>query len=709
VRRRPASPRAASVRRSLRVPRRRSVRVPHRRSVRVPPRWSGAGAGRARRPEARLWAFIAVVVCLLGTLLGRLTVVQVAQGGDYLRAGATANTREVVQPSVRGRILDAGGAPLVDNTSAVTVTVGRAALLAERDGGRALVARVAAVVRLPSARLWGRTLPCGTRGAPRAPACFNGSPYQPIPLATGVNARRALSLLEQPGRFPGVDVVAEPVRHHPHPGGLQASQLLGHLGRATGEEVTASSGRIAPTDLVGRAGLEGQYDAVLRGANGRSTVAVDPRGVVTSRLSSTDPVPGDDVVTHLSAPIQAASEKALADAVAAARRAGQRADSGAAVVLDVTNGAVVASASYPSYRPEVWTGGISQRDLDALTDPAAGTPLVNRATSSLFPPASTFKVVSLPAAVQAGNSLTGTYDCGSSYRVGNRDFQNYESRAYGRIDLRTAVVVSCDTIFYQFAYRSWLAQGGLDAPTDAPDPFVAMARAFGLGRASGVDLPGESAGRVPDRRWKQETWAATRTQTCARARTGYPDVAGTDPSRAAYLTALAKEKCSGGFLLRPGDAANFAIGQGDIAVTPLQMAQVYAAIGNGGTLWRPQVAAAVRAPDGRTVRTMAPERAGTVPLTPAVRAFLADALRGVVTEGTAAGAFAGFPLASYPVAGKTGTGEVFGKQSTSWFASYGPATRPRYAVVVVVSQGGTGGATAAPAVRAIWDAIRAHP
>jgi penicillin-binding protein 2 len=666
-------------------------------------------AARLRRPQARLWAFIGIVVCLLGTLLGRLTEVQVGQRDDYLRAAATVNTRQVVQPSVRGRILDAGGKPLVDNVSAATVTIERGTLLAADDEGRDLVTRVATVLGLPPEQLWGRTRPCGTSGAPRAPACFNGSPYQPIPVATGVDERRALSLLEQPGRFPGVAVVAEPVRHYPHPGGVNASQLLGYLGRATGEEVSTSAGRIAATDLVGRAGLEGQYDAVLRGVNGRTTLSVDPRGVVTGRLSGTDPVTGDDVVTHLSAPIQAASERALADAVAAARRAGQRADSGAAVVVDVTNGAVVASASYPTYEPEVWTGGISQRDLDAITDPAAGTPLVNRATSSLFPPASTFKVVSLPAAIEAGNSLTGTYDCGSSYRVGNRDFQNYESRAYGRIGLRRAVVISCDTIFYQFAYHSWLAQGGLSAATDTRDPFVSMARAFGLGRATGVDLPGESAGRIPDRQWKQATWAATRTQTCAHARTGYPDVAATDPARAAYLKALAVENCASGFQLRPGDAANFAIGQGDIAVTPLQMAQVYAAIANGGTLWRPQLAAAVRTPDGRTVRTMAPQRAGTVPLGATMRAFLDDALRGVVVEGTAAGAFEGFPLATYPVAGKTGTGEVFGQQATSWFASYGPATAPRYAVVVVVNQGGTGGATAAPAVRAIWDAIRTQP
>ena len=396
---------------------------------------------------------------------------QVGQGDDYLRAAATVNTRQVVQPSVRGRILDAGGKPLVDNVSAATVTIERGTLLAADDEGRDLVTRVATVLGLPPGQLWGRTRPCGTSGAPRAPACFNGSPYQPIPVATGVDERRALSLLEQPGRYPGVAVVAEPVRHYPHPGGVNASQLLGYLGRATGKEVSTSDGRVAATDLVGRAGLEGQYDTVLRGVNGRTTLSVDPRGVVTG--PAVRHRPGHRRRRRRrTCPHRSRRPASGPWPSRSPRRAGpaQRADSGAAVVVDVTNGAVVASASYPTYEPEVWTGGISQRDLDAITDPAAGTPLVNRATSSLFPPASTFKVVSLPAAIEAGNSLTGTYDCGSSYRVGNRDFQNYESRAYGRIGLRRAVVISCDTIFYQFAYHSWLAQGGLSAATDTRGP-----------------------------------------------------------------------------------------------------------------------------------------------------------------------------------------------------------------------------------------------
>jgi penicillin-binding protein 2 len=674
------------------------------------PRVGGRLPGVARRPhQVRLWVFVVLVVTLMGTLFGRLAVVQIGEHDGYVRAARQVNTRVVVQPAVRGRILDAARKPLADNTSTAFVTVERSALLAAKDGGRALIGRVATLLRMPFAQLWSKTYLCGTTGAPRAPLCFNGSPYQPIPIAQGVDPQRALSLLEQPENFPGIGVGAQPVRHYPHLDGLQASHVLGYLDRATVADVNRAAGQIADTDLVGRSGLEAQYDTVLRGVSGRTTVSIDPRSVVTGQISATDAVPGEDVITHLSAPIQAASEKALADAIAGARSRGWKADSGAAVVMDVTNGAVVAAASYPSYRPEVWTGGISEANLLALTDAKAGTPLVSRLTSSVFSPASTFKVISLPAAVNAGNSLSGTYNCGASFRVGNRDFHNYESTAHGVINLHTAIVISCDTIFYQFAYRSWLSQGGLAAKSDAGDPFVAMAKDYGLGVRTGIDLPGETAGRIPDRAWKQQNWDGTKIDTCARARTGYPDVAGTDPARAVYLKALAVENCQTGFQFRAGDAANFAIGQGDVAVTPLQMASAYAAIANGGTLWTPQVAAAFAKPDGTLVRTIEPRAHGQVGLSPRMLAFLHSALRGVVTDGTAKAAFAGFPLASYPIAGKTGTAEVFGKQTTSWFVSYAPANKPKYAVVVVVSQAGTGAETSAPAVRTIYDAIRSLP
>ncbi|GAA2746075.1 penicillin-binding protein 2 [Terrabacter aerolatus] len=662
------------------------------------------------RPRRRRVGVAGVVLVLLvtlfGLLLGRLGQLQLVQGPELARAAVTLNTRTVTEQALRGRILDRTGAPFVDNTFETVVTVQRSVLVDAADGGRDLVTRVAAALGLPFERLWGKTMLCGTVDAPAAPACFNGSPYVPIPVATGVDARRALTLLEQPEKFPGVGVAAQPVRSYPHPDGALAPHLLGWVARADAAEVTGSGGRIGAEDVVGRSGLEAQYDAVLRGTNGATVVSIDPRGIVTGTVGSTAPVPGRDVVTHLDARLQARTEAALARAVGSARAQKLRADTGAAVVVDVTNGAVVAAASYPSYDPSVFAGGISSADLARLDDERAGTPLRSRLTAETFPPASTFKVVSVPAAVNAGADLKGTYDCSPNLSVGGRVFDNYESRGYGPIDLHKTLVISCDTVFYRLAYAAWLAQGGLAAPVTTPDPFVSMAKAFGLGQRTGVDLPGEAAGRVPDRAWKQQYWLATKDETCRRASSGYPEVARTDPARAAYLKELAVENCSTGYQYRAGDAVNFSIGQGDTAVTILQMAGVYAAIANGGTLWQPQVAAAYRSPAGTT--TIPPHRLATVPLRADVAAYVRSALGDVTRPGGSAGtAFKGFPQDRYPVAGKTGTGEVFGKQATAWFAGFGPTTKPKYAVVVVVGQGGSGSKVAAPAVRQIFDAILA--
>ncbi len=680
---------------------RRRPRILGRRTPTVAP-------GVRRRPRTGVVGVVVVlVVVLFGLLVGRLGELQLVQGAQLARAAAGVNTRTVTDHALRGRILDRNGTPLATNTFTTTVTIERATLVGARDGGRALVASVASALGQPFERLWDKTMLCGTAGAPSAPACFNGSPYVPIPVATRVDERRALTLLEQPEKYPGVGVLAEPARGYPRPDGALAPHLLGWVARADASEVTGSDGRIDAEDVVGRSGLEQQYDAVLRGTNGSTVVAVDPRGIVTSTVSSTAAVPGRDVVTHVDARLQARVEAALSGAVARARAEHLPADSGAAVVLDATNGAVVAAASYPTYDPGLFTGGITTAALDRLTSEAAGVPLSSRVTAQTFPPASTFKVVSVPAAVNAGARLDGRYDCSPNVDVGGHVFNNYESRGYGLIDLHKTLVVSCDTVFYRLAYAAWLAQGGLTAASTAPDPFVAMARAFGLGRRTGVDLPGESAGRVADRQWKETTWAATRETTCRRARTGYPEVARTDRARADYLTRLAQENCASGYQYRAGDAVNFSIGQGDTAVTPLQMATVHAALANGGTLWQPQVAAAYRSADGATT-PIAPRRVGTVPLRSDVGAYVRAALADVTRPGGSAGsAFAGFPQDRYPVAGKTGTGEVFGKKATAWFVGYGPTTRPKYVVAVVVSQGGSGSKVAAPAVREVFDAILA--
>ncbi len=195
--------------------------------------------------------------------------------------------------------------------------------------------------------------------------------------------------------------------------------------------------------------------------------------------------------------------------------------------------------------------------------------------------------------------MNGSYNCPSSYSIGGTPKRNYESQGYGVIPMYRAIQVSCDTVFYKFAYETWLRMGGLHPKKNAKDPFTEMAKGFGLGRPTGLDLPSESDGRIADRAWKRAYWKATKDFYCAKAKTGYPEVASKDPQRAAYLLQLSKENCVDGWAYRGGDAANFAIGQGDTTTTPLQMARVYAAVANGGTLVTPHIGRAVVTAGGR--------------------------------------------------------------------------------------------------------------
>jgi len=682
----------------------------------------------SERSRLRLVVLQVLVLSLLATLLGRLWYVQVLASENYRMAAAENASREIVTPAARGMILDSRGRPLARNRTALVVSVSRTALLRQPDGGRELLAKVASVVGEPFEAVWDKTRLCGSEGAPPAPRCFNGSPYQPIPVTDEADTAMALQIMERREDFPGVTAELTPVREYPQPLGANAAHELGYLGPVSDEELaeraTEASERgnrssspaetvLQGTDLVGRSGLERQYDDDLRGRPGVRSLAVDHRGGVSGLLAETEPTPGNHLVTTIDADVQAEAEKQLKAAIMRARRTGDinkgyatklEADSGAVVVMDVRTGGIVAMASWPTYDPNIWVGGISAPDYRAITSRRNDYPNQSRAFQGEFAPASTFKAVTLPAAVKSGYSLDRSYDCPSSYSIGGSPKRNYESQGYGVISMLRAMQVSCDTVFYKFAYETWLRMGGLDARKKAKDPFTEMAKAFGLGERTGLDLPSEADGRIADRAWKRSYWKASKDFYCSKAESGYPEVARKDPRRAAYLLLLSQENCVDGYAYRGGDAANFAIGQGDTTTTPLQMARVYAAIANGGRLVTPHIGRAVITPGGELVRRIEPEPAGRVPVSRATLTWMRHALRTVTEVGTGYGPFAraGFPLAELPVASKTGTAEVYGKQTTSWFASYAPADRPQYAVVMMVSQGGTGSGISGPSVAELY-------
>ena len=640
---------------------------------------------------SRLFVLKVLVAALLVTLLGRLWVLQVPDSAQYDRAATENRTRSIVEPAPRGEVVDVRGVPLVRNRTALVVSVSRSQLLAQPDDGAAVLARLAQVVDVPAAELARQIRPCGARVPP---PCWRGSPYQPVPVAKysatdPAGLRRILRIEEHREDFPGVSSQYAAVRDYP--GGTLAAHILGYLGPISADETgTEQYAGVQPSALVGRAGVEATYDEALRGRDGVERLLVDRVGTVTGNRGTTPPVAGSTLVLSLDARAQQVAERALRTAIDRARtrqaRGGSgllRADSGSIVVMEAKTGRLVAVASYPSYDPTVFVGGVSPAEYAQLVDESRGAPLVFRAVQGAYAPASTFKVISAAAAVGSGDyPQNGRYDCPAIY--GPTGQKNFDSAALGTINLRTALVKSCDTVFYRFAYEQWLRDGG-NRPVDKPrDPMINLAKAFGLGERTGVDLPSERRGIIADRGYLQRLFAQTKDARCR----------GTSP--------VDREYCADGNRFRGGDATNFAIGQGDTLVTPLQLATVYAALANGGDLLEPHVGRAVVAPDG-VVSEIAPRVRGRVPVDPDLLGFLRDALAGVTQPGgTAAAAFAGSPVA---VAGKTGTGEVAGKQDTSWFASFAPVADPTLVVIGMVSQGGTGGTVAAPMVREVYDGL----
>ncbi len=642
------------------------------------------------------------------TLTGRLFDMQVINGSQFKEQASSNQVREVVVPAPRGLILDQAGRVLTGNSSSLVVSVDRTALLGEPGGGAATLRQLGGILHMSVNSLQRRLTLCGTPAAAPSPICWNGSPFQPIPVARGVSTAVALQVMERRSELIGVQAELQSEREYPAPFNANLAQVLGYLGPVSDSELATAvaAGRtLKRTDLVGRSGLEKVYDAQLRGVPGVTQYSIDRNSTIIGTVDKTEPVAGAYLVTSIDARLQAVVEKQLAAAIARAQSQGFPGDSGAAIVSDVKTGRILAIASYPTYDPSIWIGGISTKDYKTLTASDSGNPLFFRPTQALFPPASTFKAITTVAAGNANFSLSQNIACPSSITLGTRVLRNHESHAYGTISVARALEVSCNTVFYKIGYDLWLNDGG-NKPRRALDVVEKTATAFGLGSDTGIDLPSESSGRVGGRSFKTEQYSKFREIWCRRAQIGYPEVAKTDAVRAVYLTELAKENCVDGGKYRGGDAANNAIGQGDTAVTPLQMAMAYAAIANGGTVFEPMIAKALISADGKTIKTFTPKIKGHVKIKKSVRDYLLKALVGVPTNGTGMSPFSGFPLDKVKVAAKTGSGEVPNAAApVSWFSAFAPADNPRYQVIMMVSQGGTGALTSGPSVRMILESI----
>ncbi|MCU1600055.1 MAG: penicillin-binding protein 2 [Frankiales bacterium] len=665
------------------------------------------------RSRLRIVLLRVMVVSILLTLLGRLTYMQVAEGANYRNAASANRTRDVITAPARGQILDDRGVALVTNRIALVVSVDRSELPAKKKGGSLELSRLSLIVGIPVADIERIITPCiyskpdGTR-VKAIDGCWKGSPYQPVPIASYrsdalAQVRRMLKIVEQEENFPGVSVQYEAVRDYPAK--TLAAHALGYLGPLSDTDLKQDKyKRLAPGTQIGRAGVEAVYDDQLRGQDGVRRLLVDKDGNTAGVASETPAIAGQNLVLSIDSGVQRAAEAALQQQIAKTRtmpdtskdRSGNfKATTGAAITVEVNTGRVVAMASYPRYDPTDFVGGISTKKYTELLN-APGHPLISNAVQGSFAPGSTFKIVSTSAAIKSGAyNLKSYIPCPSSY-LGKR---NFEGESFGTLDFRETLIRSCDTVFYQIALNLWKREGGRTNKAGAPEYLANEARDFGFGKKTGIDLPDERAGVVPDRAWKLRYWKQVKGEYCKGAKRRPK----TDPQQR-----VDQIYCDSGYFYEGGDAMNLAIGQGDVLVTPLQLAMAYSAMVNGGTLYKPQLAKGFVSADGRTSTEIKKVVTGRLDVPAAVRTYITSALAGVTKPpGTAKGTFADFPLGQVDVGGKTGTAEVANnkKAPTSWFASFAPVVHPRYVTVVMVTEGGTGGTTAAPVVKKIWDAV----
>ncbi|MDO8886141.1 penicillin-binding protein 2 [Candidatus Oleimmundimicrobium sp.] len=590
-----------------------------------------------------------IVIIAFGVLLGRLWTLQIIAGEKYFEMAESNRVRTVSISASRGVIYDRNGEILVNNRPSLVVTV-IPSELKNKDVLLRLSELLDMVPNEIEEKLEDKKV----------------DPLKPRTIKYDINEDTAVYIKEHSADFLGVEVKVEPVRNYST--STVAAHVLGYLGEISEDEFEKMKDKDYKLgDLIGKSGTEKQYEEILCGVRGFQQLEVDASGKVIRILDENESVAGNNLQLTIDNNLQLATEKSLQEAIKAANKEGYKdANAGAALVMNPNTGEILAMASYPTFDPSLFTGGISSKQWAGLNDETSGFPLLNRTMMCSYAPGSVFKPITYLAGLMEGViSYNSTFNCTGKWTGMGESWARYcwKRSGHGQMNLSSGLSNSCDVVFYEIGYKLYKEKG---------EKLQKWAREFNLGSKTGIDLPSETKGRVPDKAWKK------------KFNENYPE----------YQAWM------------PGDTVNLAIGQGDLLTSPLQIASVYSAIANGGTVWKPHLGKNVLTAEGEEIHEFKKEKVLDIPVPKTIIEKLQKDLRRVIVDGTAKNAFAGFPI---KVAGKTGTSQVKSKDDFAWFACYAPLDKPQYVVVVLIEQGGHGGSIAAPAARRILAAVHDIP
>lgn len=622
----------------------------------------GSDTSSEKTLTGRLFGFIAFVGAVFAALVARLWSMQLVSPEEYAEQAESNRTSTVYTQAPRGRILDRNGVEIVGNRGSLTVVASSDVLddVVEVQLLGNLIGMPAQAVR--------RKIQDTTEG------------QQSLRTVSVDVSRRVVGYLgEHPSVFPGVSVQQRTQRSYPH--GSLAAHVVGYTGTVTAEQIETSKnsteeGHVVyrSGDVVGQSGVEIQYESVLQGVRGEQTVYVDAQGNVVDYSTTIDPENGSDLVLTLDLDVQRAAEDSLVRVMEKVRDEGYAATGGCVVAVDCTNGEVIAMASAPTFTPSSFVGGISNSDWDALQADGAHYPLMNRAISGQYPSGSVIKPLTSFAALDYGiaTAQSSWYCTGWWTWSGNPNDQGgmacWWKTGHGTMNIPSGITYSCDVVFYEIGKGFYYS--------DEPEGMQKTFRRYGLGSLTGIDLPSEAAGRVPDAEWKWD-----------------------------YYSSYSDEDRT----WKGGDNCNISIGQGDMLVTCLQMVQAYCSIANKGPVWRPHVMRGVRAKIGDGfVSEYKPQVSFTCEEDESYRALIAQGMEGVIYEEDEVQTTHWTNL-SVRVRGKTGTAEQPSGDPIGWFVAYAPADDPKYVVGANMDRVLQGASSSMYVVRDVFGAIYGEP